>query len=1016
MCHKNAFYLLIAVSIACLLSGPVAAVAQQVSPGLPELTYHFRKLTQTEGLSSYNVKKIVQDRYGYTWIATQDGLNRFDGKNITIYNHSADTPWRLAGNDIWDIAVDTVHGRLWVLSYTGLNSVDLNTGQVVPNPPALATTAAEFTKGWFTCLQFCGNRLWIGSHYGMFIYSIDQQTFTRFEPIDSLTGGNLEPAIEHFYRDEFDHIWVLIGNYGIVLYSESTGRIIQRRTLEQLGMHPQKDFDRFRAITSLAAGRLAMVTNNGLCDVHYDRYGFRMAPFPLETNAAPLSRKDIFTCTTDRAGHLWFGADNSLYRTDITSGHTVGIKDAEYSDPENWFSNVYCIFIDPYDHLWLGSQKGLALSETTASPFKSWFQSADYSVTINHANFPFSCGDSLLYVCAEDGFYRVVLASNKISRLSKGEFWYAAGLRDGHILVSANDRLYILQDQRLQNIESAYPELAPISTEPIQGLVWCGDSLAVLGSQNSHGIFCWYPKRHALVRINKRSHPLALTSDDVNGLYHDRRGRVWVLSDDACNIFDPAHNTIVSFQIEDPQTHRPLTFFFDVAEAHGLYWLAVYGSGVLAIDSTLKLRRSFTNHDGLANLGVYKVFSWRDSILLVTSNNGLSRIRLTDSSIVTYYQKDGLHGNGFEASSGYFDGRYIYAGGERGVTRIDPGSINIDPSPPPLRIGNIRLQTPSSASELGDISSQILTIPSNVVRAQLTVFTFNYTDDLRTSLSYSIPELKTQWIPLKADRTIDLLGFSPGHYTLLIKATNPNSGVTRQLSVGIDWLPKWYQTLWFKLAVILAAVSLFYVFYRYRISQIRQQQLIRQNISSDLHDDIGSTLNTIGIFAQLARKSPEADPWLKQIETSLGQAAVAVRDMIWVLDDSHDTAYDLLERIRQFAIPVTAAHDIRLEVSTDGSMTVPLLKDEKRNLLLIAKETVNNSIKYAACKNISIRFAFAGKSISLHIEDDGTGFDTDRATNGNGLKNIRRRAEKMHYRVTIDSAPGAGTRIGVVKD
>jgi len=1015
MFHKYVVFLICWLSLAgCLCS----ANAQERSPqDLPQLLYHFHKITQADGLSSYNVKRIVQDAYGYTWIATQDGLNRFDGKNITLYNKSESPPRQLVTNDIWDLVEDTAGHRLWVLSYSGLNCIDLSTGKVLPNPAAIAPGSHAFLGGWLKCLLLCRHRLWIGAanSNGLSVYDPDRQVFDSIDPLPMGSSGGA-PNIDRLWRDEYGRVWVFVANYGIVLYS-AAGRILQRHPLTELGLPANTDFDRFRANASLGNGRMALVTNAGLFDVHYDEHGLVMKPLAWPGTPPGLTGKGMYACAIDPNGALWFGADDRFYRLEVDKGRLTEIRDADYMNPENWYSGIFTIFFDRFGHLWLGTQKGLAFSPVSVSPFTTFFQAFDHSTSINHANFVYPYLDSLLYVCAEDGLYKVTVGTDLIRKLAEGRYFYTTRLKDGRFLVSEEHHLYVLQEDRLVSVQDVYPELKAISDVPINSLVWYGDTLAIIGRNDSHGICCWYPQRHELDFIDERTRPLALGSDIVNTVYLEKhRGRVWILSDVTCSIFDPKKRTINTFHLDDTDRHQPVTFYFDMAEAQGLYWLAVYGTGVLGLDSSLHLRKVFSTRQGFANDGVYKVFAWKDSLLFVTSNNGLARIRLANSNVVNYFQKDGLHGNGFEESCGFSDDRYIYAGGERGVSRIDPALIPVDPAPPSLRLGNVRMRTAASVYDIGDLDAASFTVPSDVVQVTFTVFSFDYTDEGRSLLSYSIPELKTQWIPTGTDQTIDLLGLGPGRYTLLVRAVNPSAPWNeRHLTLQIDWQPKWYQTLWFKILAGLILVLLFYGFYRYRIGTIREQAQIRQSISSDLHDDIGSILNTIKIFTHLARRGPETDTWLGQIESSLAQAVVALRDMIWVLDDNQDTVYQLLERIRQFALPVTVAHGIRLDIAADGETTQRLLKEEKRNLLLVAKESVNNSIKYAGCTKIGIHIEAGAKSVSMEIEDDGAGFEPQLATGGNGLKNMFRRAARIHYRLHIDSAPGAGTRIVLTK-
>jgi len=1018
MCHNYIFYL---VFLFFAVGRPTPGYAQLPNiPGDTTLTYHFHKIAQTEGLSSYGAKRIIQDEYGYVWIGTQDGLNRYDGQKITVYNKSVDPPRQLASNDIWDLVDDTARHLLWVLSYSGLNSIDLTTGQVLSNPPALAQHSRLFPNGWFKSLRLDHHRLWIGGDNptGLAVYNTDHQAFDSIEPLPLKEGRQAETyKVAKLWPDEYGRIWAFVSNYGIVIYSAASGRILQRHPLKELGLPTDKDNNSFLSIAPVTPGRIALGAHSGLFEIRYDQGHLLLAPFPLHREASLLGRQEILCCARDSHGQLWFSAANRLYRLDLTTGRMTEIKDTDYSNPENWFTSIQSIYFDRFEHLWLGGQKGLAYSTIQPSPFAFWFQSADHTHKINHANFVCTWQDSLICVCAEDGFYTVNMRNRNIRRYSEARFVYAAVLKDHRLLVSSEDSLYVLQQEKLVKVDKVYPDLATLVTENINSLVWCGDSLAIMGSDKENGIFCWRPQQHRVDKINDESHPLSLESGVVNMVYHDHRGRVWVLSDTYFGIFDPARNTLDTFHITDPHTHQPANFYFDVAEAGGLYWLAIYGTGLVALDSTLQVRKIISTPDGLANAGLYKVIPWHDSVLFVTSNNGLARIRLPQCSVVNFFRQDGLHGNGFEESCAYFEEPYIYAGGENGVSRIDPRAICTDPLPPSIRVANIRLQTSTAVRDIGDISSSTLTIPSDVVQANLTLSTFNYTDGARTLLSYRIPELKTQWIPLGTERTINLLGLSPGDYTLLVQAVNANGLVDqRDLSLNIIWLPKWYQALWFKALVLVVLVLLFYVFYRYRISQIRQQQLIRQNISSDLHDDIGSILNTIKIFTHLARKEPAAETWLTRIEDSLAQAAVALRDIIWVLDDSLDTVYEFVARIRHFSTPVTTAREIRLEIVADPELYhQPLSKAEKRNLLLIAKESINNSIKYAACSMITVRIGIENKTFLMRIEDNGMGFDTSQTSDGNGLRNIGHRAAQIHYTATIDSAPGAGTRITLAK-
>jgi len=138
--------------------------------------------------------------------------------------------------------------------------------------------------------------------------------------------------------------------------------------------------------------------------------------------------------------------------------------------------------------------------------------------------------------------------------------------------------------------------------------------------------------------------------------------------------------------------------------------------------------------------------------------------------------------------------------------------------------------------------------------------------------------------------------------------------------------------------------------------------------------------------------------------------------MIWVLDDAGDTAGDLFKRLQMFAHPVAEASGVTISFNIDDSgANIVLNKTEKRNLLLIAKEAINNSIKYAACENISVTFSKPRNKTTLVIQDDGKGFSDTKITAGNGLRNMRERAHQVHYNILIESEDGVGTKIRLTK-
>jgi signal transduction histidine kinase len=253
---------------------------------------------------------------------------------------------------------------------------------------------------------------------------------------------------------------------------------------------------------------------------------------------------------------------------------------------------------------------------------------------------------------------------------------------------------------------------------------------------------------------------------------------------------------------------------------------------------------------------------------------------------------------------------------------------------------------------------------------------------------------------------------SPGTYTFRIRAANEDGVWSAPVDLQLVYLPKWYQTGWFKAALVCAAFVIGYGFYRLRISHLQQEHLIRTRLAGDLHDDLGGTLNSVKVYASLALMEKGEESHLFKVKESTQEAIDGLRDMIWVLDDRRDYLEDLVARINHFAVHLCKATAIRYQQKiSDEALAYKLGREEKRNLYMVIKEAINNSIKYAEAREICLEISLANGKPVVSISDDGKGFDGTVADQGNGLRNMRHRAAQIHYRFSIGTTAGTSIRL-----
>jgi len=201
----------------------------------------------------------------------------------------------------------------------------------------------------------------------------------------------------------------------------------------------------------------------------------------------------------------------------------------------------------------------------------------------------------------------------------------------------------------------------------------------------------------------------------------------------------------------------------------------------------------------------------------------------------------------------------------------------------------------------------------------------------------------------------------------------------------------------------------------HRARRAIEMEKMRNLIARDLHDDIGSTLTSINIMSNVALHSPETqEASLQKIKDRSSAIIEKMDDIVWTINPRNDTMEQLLYRMQEFAAEILEPLNINYTFEENGDLSGMKLDIRKRkDLYLLFKEAVNNAAKYSECSNLNIRLWQERDSLQMEIADDGKGFAEERIKGGNGLHNMRERANSLVAKIRIDSAVGKGTRIGL---
>ena len=181
---------------------------------------------------------------------------------------------------------------------------------------------------------------------------------------------------------------------------------------------------------------------------------------------------------------------------------------------------------------------------------------------------------------------------------------------------------------------------------------------------------------------------------------------------------------------------------------------------------------------------------------------------------------------------------------------------------------------------------------------------------------------------------------------------------------------------------------------------------------------MGSALSSINILTKVVLESPaekeNIDLHLKKIQDHSGYMLESMSDIVWTINPVNDTFEKVIFKMKEFAADILEPMNIQYEfVQTENLSNVPLDLNQRKNLYLIFKEAINNAAKYSNCTKVNIHLSHLNGQLIMEIRDNGKGFNFGQQQSGNGLKNIKQRADELQRVATIESNNGNGTRVSV---
>jgi signal transduction histidine kinase len=318
-------------------------------------------------------------------------------------------------------------------------------------------------------------------------------------------------------------------------------------------------------------------------------------------------------------------------------------------------------------------------------------------------------------------------------------------------------------------------------------------------------------------------------------------------------------------------------------------------------------------------------------------------------------------------------------------------------------------------SELGERSVSGIQLPHDRNQIQISFGAINFSLGENLRFQYKLEGAEENWNTPTVDHSVRYASLGPGTYRFLVRALD-ESGVISPNPASLDFTilkPIWLRW-WFLALAGMTAALLIHSVYRIRIRRLLEMERLRTRIASDLHDDIGSSLSRIAVLSEAVRRKVNGDagvtPLLANMAEASREAIDSMGDIVWAVNPKKDQLQDLESRMRRLAGEMLAERGMKFDCSPSGEQeSYTLNPDLKRNVFLIFKECLHNVVTHSDASEVDIRLDLADRFLLLEIRDNGKGFDPSQTFDGQGLRNMKKRAAEVNGGLEIWSEPGEGT-------
>jgi ligand-binding sensor domain-containing protein len=808
--------------------------------------YTFKKLGADEGLTVNTVHKVVQDKQGFIWIATMDGLNRFDGYSVIQYRSKSDSSGIIPHNDVYNLFCDDA-GYLWISTVNGA-LVRYHPGQRIKQSFKQGASGNALPLSIVRDFAQTDQKgVWLSLRKGLFWFDKASGEITGTDT--ALFGSSI------IYRllAKDDHTLWLATDKGLFVFNTKLRKIIARTLLA-------------KAITELAEWREGYTLAGAQDGLHL--LDVSLKEFPLKESMQQFRIRSILT---DRNRQVWISALEGLVKYDLLEGKYVVFKHNEYDQRTLSSNAVNGLYEDRSGTVWIASVNGGANYVDPQGTGFNTLRSPMDGVAFNNVilgicedplgNIWFANADGLGYWNRKNHTVSIIphkdrkadaLPENATTRSvcmdQQGALWVGLGgkgvvrwdeqrRRFRNYMTDTNDRKNSLANNFVFDIHCTR-----------EGEIWCATGVGMSRYDRQHDKMISFEGHPVLNEIAKKR---------IWKISDDSKGNLWFATPHSgAYCWNRKTDKVIHYQVNKEHPEKGIVFdaVWCVSEDKlGNYWVCTT-NGLSRIDAVSQQITHYTTDNGLPNNNIYGMLCDAGGDLWMSSNGGIIKYETAAGKFKNYTVSDGVQSNEFNQEAfceSNITGEFFF-GGIKGFNYFDPLSIKDDHVPPVAFLGDVFTHNEGEMIPL--LSDQDSPIRLNY---QQDFVSFNFASDDyyhngQCRFKYVMEGVNDHWVDAGNSRNATYSNLKPGTYKFSVVASSNGvdwSEKAAQITLVID--PPYWGTWWFQLLLLIIIPGVIVLAIRRRFDTIRNKARIAEEVAELKMQALRAQMNPHFIFNAL---------------------------------------------------------------------------------------------------------------------------------------------------------------------